>query len=113
MKKTKTKKIVNKPAVKSHHQIVSVLGRHFAVWLTLIVVTIVAVGYQIVRANNDDGLRLSAPSGTIQREVQLDTIEMNHEAQSDGTYDQQQAVNARGDTSSLASLAEVTNDAAH
>jgi hypothetical protein len=110
--KTKTKKKPTKKSVlMSRHPAQSVLGRHFGVWRLIILVTIVAVGYEIVRANNDAGLLLTTPSGSIAREAQLDTIELQRESQSDQTYDQQQLVNAQGDSAGLSHLGEVINDA--
>lgn len=108
--KTKTKKTGKRPVAKPS-SLKSILGRHFAVWLTVIVMAILAVGYQIVRANNDDGLPLSTPPGSLAREAQLDSIELQQESHNDQTYDRQQTVNAQGDSSGLSRMAEVTSRA--
>jgi len=109
--KTKTKK-PSKKALRPASPAKPILGRHFAVWLTVIILTIVVVSYQIVRANNDDGLPLTTPTGSVAREAQLDAIELQQESQNDQTYDQQQMVNAQGDSSSLNQLVKVSEDAA-
>jgi hypothetical protein len=108
--KTKTKKTGKRPAVKPS-SLKAILGRHFAVWLAVIIVAILAVGYQIVRANNDDGLPLNTPPGSLAREAQLDSIELQQESRNDRTYDQQQMVNAQGDSGGLSQMAEVTDGA--
>lgn len=109
--KTKTTKKTKKSVSKSSRQSKSVLGRHFGVWLAIILVAILAVSYQIVRGNNDGGLALSTPGGSIQREAQLDSLELQTESKSDQAYDEQQSANAQGDSTGLAQMTEVVSNA--
>lgn len=111
MKKTKTSKNPKKLPVKSAPRSKTLFGRHFKLWLTVLILAILAVGYQIVRANNDGGLALSTPIGSIQREAQLDNIELQTESKSDQAYDQQQSVNVLGDGTGLSQLSEVISSA--
>lgn len=90
----------------------AVLGKHFAIWLAVIAIAIVFVGYQIVRANENDGLSLTAPAGSLAREAQLDAIQTQEEAHTDQAYAQQQLLNAVGDDSAVQQLAEVASSAA-
>jgi hypothetical protein len=80
-------------------------------WSALLSLSIAVVSFQVVRANNDDGLPLSAPSGTIARAAQLDYIEQQRQNHADQSYDVQQAANAQDDGIGLSHLAEVLDNA--
>lgn len=110
--KTKSKKLGKKATRTSNSALIGTLGRYFAVWLAIIVIAIIAVGYQIVRANNNDGLPLASPNGSLARESELDAIELQRETSADKDYDHQQAENAQGDSSGMDNVVETINDAA-
>jgi hypothetical protein len=109
--KTKTKN-PSKKSIVSARDLKKVLGkRHFVIWPSVLAVAILVVAFQIVRANNDSGLPLTTPDGSIAREAQLDRLEQQQQSQIDVAYVSQQTVNAQGDTAGLSSLTEVLDDA--
>lgn len=102
--KTKTKTSVKKSLPASR--------RRLGLWAVVMILAILAVGYQIVRANSDGGLSLTTPPGSLQREAELDNLELQDEAATEDSYAAQQAGNAHGDTTGLDRMTEVTDEAA-
>jgi hypothetical protein len=109
--KTKTKKTGHKVTSKQTHGSKFVPGRHFGWWLGATLLLILTIGFQIVRANDNGGLALNTPNGSLQRETQLDSVELHQQANNDQSYDNQQLVNAQGYTSALGQMAEVIDNA--
>jgi hypothetical protein len=109
--KTKTRKTGHKATPKQPHGNKFVPGRRFGWWLGATVLLILTIGFQIVRANVNGGLALNTPNGSLQREAQLDSVELQQQTNNDQSYDNLQMVNAQGYTSALGQMAEVIDNA--
>jgi hypothetical protein len=109
--KTKTNKNNKKVSTSSRPPKQTIVRRHIAVWSAILAATILVVAYQIVRANNDSGLALTAPVGSLAREAQLDKLEQQQQSTIDTTYITQQSSNAQGDMTTLNSVSEVLDNA--
>src|SRR5437868_5586708 len=89
----------------------NLIQRRLIIWPLMLVLAVIIVGYQIVRANGDDGLSLTAPAGTVGRETQLDALELQWQAHDDQSQAVQQVVSSPADKEGLNHMSEVHDDA--
>ena len=112
MKKTKNKKPISKPAPAFASAAQFIIKRRIIAWPIILLLLTAVVAYQVVRANDEDGLSLTAPVGTVARESQLDAAQQREEALNDSAAASQQSlvVQAEGGVPSM--MTEEFDDAA-